>query len=160
MLVVTMSAVAETFKTFIYEIIHETDFKQVSLMHAGNANVTYQHWNPSIHKPENRCNINLQSHDTLTSRANPSRSSQLFHYVCCSWIFDKSHQYKTKNSVGWQIVMNAKIGFKLQGTATSGFHSLCGWYYQTMWLFSGAPDNPRNDTVMEYHGIEVFNSAV
>jgi len=39
-------------------------------------------------------------------------------------IFDESHQYKTKNSVDWQIVMNAKIGFKLQVTATPGFHSL------------------------------------
>jgi len=51
--------------------------------------------------------------------------------------------------VGWQIAMNAKIGFKLHVTATQGFHSLYDWCYQTMWLFSGVPDDPEDDTVME-----------
>jgi hypothetical protein len=40
------------------------------------------------------------------------------------WDFDESHRYKTKTSVGWQISMNAKIGFKLHVTATPGFHCL------------------------------------
>jgi hypothetical protein len=54
-----------------------------------------------------------------------------------------------KNTVGWQIEMNVKIGFKLRVKATVGFHSLYDWYYQTMWLFLGASDNPEHDTVME-----------
>jgi len=62
--------------------------------------------------------------------------------------------------VGWQIAMNVKIGFKLQVTATPGFHLLYDWCYQIMWLFSGAPDNPEDDTVMEKHGAEALYSAV
>jgi len=62
--------------------------------------------------------------------------------------------------VGWQIVMNAKIGCKLQVTATPGFHSLYDWCFQTMWLFSGAPEDPEDDTVMAEHGAEALYSAV
>jgi len=45
--------------------------------------------------------------------------------------------------------MNATIGFKLQVTATLEFHSLYDWYFQSMWLLSGAPEDPEDDTVME-----------
>jgi len=44
--------------------------------------------------------------------------------------------------VGWQIAMNAKIGFKFQITATLGFHSLYDWCHQMMWLISGVPEDP------------------
>jgi hypothetical protein len=81
------------------------------------------------------------SYDTLSSRAKPSRNGQLSYWAWSPGIFDESHGYKTKNNVGWQIVMNAKIGFKLRVTATSGFHSLYSWCYEMMWLFSGAPDD-------------------
>jgi len=67
---------------------------------------------------------------------------------------------RLKTSVGWQIAMNAEIGFKLQVTATLGFHSLNDWCFQTMWLFSGAPEYPEDDTVMEKHGAEALYSAV
>ena len=73
---------------------------------------------------------------------------------------DESHRYKTKHSVVWQIVMNATIGFELQVTATLGFHSLHDWCFQTMWLFSGAPEDAEDDTVMEKHGAEALYSAV
>ena len=56
--------------------------------------------------------------------------------------------------------MNARIGFKLQVTATPGFHSLYGWCFQTMWLFSGAPEDPENETVMEMHRVDVLYCAV
>jgi len=56
--------------------------------------------------------------------------------------------------------MNAKIGFKLQVTATLGFHSLYDWCFQTMCLFSGAPEDPDDDTAMEKHCAEVLYSAV
>jgi len=62
--------------------------------------------------------------------------------------------------VGWQIKMNAKIGLKLHVTATPGFHSLYVWCFQMMWLFSGAPEDPENDTVMEKRGAEALYSAV
>jgi hypothetical protein len=62
--------------------------------------------------------------------------------------------------VGWRIATNARIGFKLQVTATPGFHSLYDWCYQAMWLFSGAPENPEDETVMEKHGADALYSAV
>jgi len=75
-------------------------------------------------------------------------------------IFDESHQYRTKNRVGWTIATNARIGFKLQVTATPGFHSLYDWCCQTMWLCSGAPEDPEYKTVMEMHRANAMYSAV
>jgi hypothetical protein len=62
--------------------------------------------------------------------------------------------------VGWRIAPNAKIGFKLQVTATLGFHSLDDWCYQTMWAFSGGSEDPEDVTVMEMHSMEALYSAV
>jgi hypothetical protein len=148
-LVVTMPGVVETFKTVIDEMTHGTDFKLLNLLHAENANLTHKDLNTSIDEPENRWNIHLVSYDSLTSRAKPSSNGRLSH---CSWSFgivDESHRYKTENSVGWPIATNARIGFKLQVTARPGFHSLCDWCYQAMWLCSGAPEDPEDETVME-----------
>ena len=130
-----MPGVAGTFKSVVDAMTCRTDFKLVTLLHTENANLTHKELNTSIDVPENRWNIHLVSYDTLTSRVKPSSNSQLSY---CSWsfgIFDESHQYKTKNSVGCQIVKNAIIGFKLQVTATLGFHSLYDWCYQTMGCF-------------------------
>jgi len=160
MLVVTMPGVAETFKSVIDEMTFGTNFKLVNLLHAENANLTHEDRNTSIDEPENGWNIHLVSYDTFTSRAKPSSNGQLSY---CSWsvgIFDESHRYKTKNSVGCQIAMNAQVGFKHQVTATPGFHSLYDWYFKTMWLFSGAPEDPEDDTAMEKHGAEALYSAV
>jgi len=57
-----------------------------------------------------------------------------------------SHWYKTKNSMGWRIAIDARLGFKHQVTATPGFHSLYDWCYQMMWLFSGASEDPEDVT--------------
>jgi len=100
-LVVTMPRVAETFKSVIDEMTHGTDFKLVNLLHGENANFTYKDPNTSIDVPENRWNILLVLYDTLTSKVKPSSNSQLFYCVSSFGIFDESHRYKTKNSVGW-----------------------------------------------------------
>ena len=76
------------------------------------------------------------------------------------WHFDESHQCKTENSIGWRIAMNARIAFKLQLTATPGFNSLYDWCFQTMWLFSGAPEDPEDDTVIKRKGAKALYSAV
>ena len=159
-LVVTMPGVAATLMPVIDEMTHGPDFNLVNLLHAENANLTHEDLDNSIDKPENCWNIHLVSYDTLTSSAKPSSNGQLSY---CAWsfgIFDESHQYKTENSVSWQIAMNAKIGFKLEVTATPGFHSLYDWCYQMMWLFSGVSDNPEDDIVMEKHGANALYSAV
>ena len=62
--------------------------------------------------------------------------------------------------MGWRIVTNARIGFNLLDTATPGFHSLYDWCYQAMWLFSGAPEDPEDETVMEMHGTNALYSTV
>jgi len=137
-----------------------TDFKLINLLHAQNANPTNEDLNTSLDEPKQQWNIHLVSYDILTSRAKPSTNGQLSH---CSWsfgIFDESHRYKTNNSVGWQIAMNARIGFELHITATPGFHALYDWCFQTMWLFSSAPEYPEDDTVIEKHGAETLYSAV
>jgi hypothetical protein len=129
-------------------------------LHAEDVNVTHEDLNTSIDEADNQWNMHLVLYDTLTSRVKPSSNSQLSYSVWSFGIFDESHWYKTKRSVGWQIAMNANIGFKLQVTATPGFHSLYDWCFQTMWLFSGAPEVPEDETVMEKHGAEALYSAV
>ena len=97
---------------------------------------------------------------TFTSRAKLSSNGQLLH---CTWgfgIFDESHWYKTKDSVAWQIATNVRIGFKLQVTATPGFHSLYDCCNQAMWLFSGVPEDPEDDTAMAMHGADALYSLV
>jgi len=159
-LVVTMPRVAETFKSVIEEMTFATDIKLIVSLPAENVNLTDDDLNTSLDKPENQWNIHLVAYDTLTSRAKPSSNGQLSQCSSSYGIFDESHRYKTKNSVGWQIAMNATIGFKLQVTAMPGFHPLYDWCFQTMWLFSGVPEYPEDDTVMEKHRAEALYSAV
>jgi len=44
------------------------------------------------------------------------------------------------------MAMNVGIGFNLQVTAMPGLHSLYDRWYQAMWLFSGAAEDPVNET--------------
>jgi hypothetical protein len=56
--------------------------------------------------------------------------------------------------------MNERTALKLQVTVTPGFHSHYDWCFQTMWLFSGAPEDPEDESLMEMHGAEALHSAV
>jgi len=137
-----------------------TKVELIYSFHVGIANLTHQDRNTSIDELQYWWNIHLVTYDTVTSRAKPSSTSELSY---CSWSFgicDKFHQYMTRNSVGSQFVTNARIVFNFQVTATPGLHWLNDWWYQTLWLFSGASDNPEDDTVMEKHGKEALYSAV
>jgi len=159
-LVVTMPVVAATFKTVIDEMTHGTNFHIVILLLIKNAHLTDENPNTSVDEPDSRSNIHLVSYDTSTSRATPSSNDRLSN---CAWscgIFDESHRYKKQNSLGFRIAPNTTIGFKLQVTATPGFHSLYDWCYPTVWLFSGAPDDSEDDAVMEKHGTNVLYSDV
>jgi len=62
--------------------------------------------------------------------------------------------------VGWRITTNARIGFTLQVTATPGVHSLHDWCYPTIWLFSGALEDPEDDTIVEKLGSDALYFAV
>jgi hypothetical protein len=95
-LVVTMSRVAETFKTVINKMTHGTDLKLINFLQAEYANLTHEDLNPRIDKPETRWNIHIVSYDTLTFIVKPSSNDELSR---CTWSFgiiDESHQYKTK----------------------------------------------------------------
>jgi hypothetical protein len=159
-LVVTMPGLAEKFKNVIDKMTYGINFQLINLLHAENANLIYKDLNTSIDKPENQWIIHFVSYDTFTSREKPSINSQ---HSYCSWsfgIFDEFHWYRTKNSVGWQIAINARFGFNLQVTAMPGFHSLYDWCFQTMWLFSGAPEDQADETVMEKHSAKAQSSGV
>jgi hypothetical protein len=56
--------------------------------------------------------------------------------------------------------MKARIGFKHQVRAMSGLHSLYDWCYHSIWLYSGARQHSKNDTVMEKHGADALYFTV
>ena len=56
--------------------------------------------------------------------------------------------------------MKVRIGFNHQVTAPSEFHSLYDWCFQTMWLCSGALEDPVDDTVLEWNTASGFYSVV
>ena len=155
-----MPGVAETFKTFIDKMTHGTTFTLVKLLHAKSVTLTQEDLNTGSDEPEDRWSMHLVSYDTLTFRAMRSSHSQLSYCACSFGILDESNRYKTKNSVGWQIAMNAKIGFKLHVTVTLGYHSLYVWCCQMMCLFSSVPDDPEDDTLIEQHGADALYSTV
>jgi len=138
-LVVTIRRVAETFKIVIDQMTSRADFKQVNLSQAENVNLSNDTLNTSVNDPENRWNIALVSHDTLTSGVKPSTHSQLTYSSWSVRICDVVYRYKTKNSVGWQIAKKSRIGSKLQITATPGFQSQYDWGCQMTWLFLRVP---------------------
>lgn len=67
---------------------------------------------------------------------------------------------KTKDSVGWHIVLKVRIRFQLQVTALPGFYSLHDWCYQTMRLFTGVSEDPEHDRRMERCGEEAMYCGV
>jgi hypothetical protein len=151
-----MARVAETFKIVIDGMTNCTDFNLVSVLYAENTNLAHEDMNASVGELQNQWDIQRVSHNTLISSVKPSSNDQLPYFAGSFGMFDDSHLYKTTNSVGWQIAKTGKIGFQLQLTATPGFHSLDVRCFQMIWLFSGALDNPEDDTVMEKHGAEAL----
>jgi len=123
-MVVTLPGVAETFMSVIDEMTYATCFKLIFLLHMDIGNLTHNNLTTRLDEPDNRWNIHFDSYATLTSRAKPSSDGQHSHCLWSFGIFDESYQYKTKNSVGWWIAMNARIWFKHQVTGMPGFNSL------------------------------------
>jgi len=147
--VVIMPGGAETSNNVIDMKTYGTNFNLVYWSQIENTNLKQDILNTSIGKPGNRWNIHLASCDTFTSRVKPPYNRQLSYCASSFGIFDKSNQYRTRNSVCWHIVMKARIGFILQVIATLLFYSLSEMGFQTTWLFSGVPEDAENDTVME-----------
>jgi hypothetical protein len=97
------------------------------MLHTENLNRIHKEQHSSVDKPQSRWNIHFVFYDTLLSRLKSSSNGHLSFFAWTFGIFDYSHWYKTKNSVGWPIAMDAKIGFNLQLTVTPEFHSRHDW---------------------------------
>jgi hypothetical protein len=67
-LVVTMPAIVETFKSVLHKMTYATDFKVINLLHMANANLILDDLNTRIDEPENLWNIFHVLYDTLASR--------------------------------------------------------------------------------------------
>jgi len=159
-LVIPMPGLTMTFNHVISKMTNWIHFKLVNFFHTENWNVTHEDLKFRIGKLENRWNIQLVLNHSQLSSGKPSSNGQLSY---CSWrfaIFDESHLYKTTDSLGWQIAMKGRIGFEPWVTAMLGCHWVSDWGYRTMWLCSGAPGDPEDDTGIEKHDAEVLHSAV
>jgi hypothetical protein len=55
-------------------------------------------------------------------------------------------------------VTTARIAFNLEAVAVSHFHSLNDWGFESMWLYSSAPEDPEDDTVTNKHGADALYS--
>jgi N12 class adenine-specific DNA methylase len=53
-----------------------------------------------------------------------------------------------------------KVGFEVQVTAIPGCYSLYDRCFQMMWLFSGTPEDPEDETVIEMLSTKAVNLAV
>jgi len=122
-------------------------------------NLSHKDLDPSIDLLDNWWNIHRVWNDTVTSREKPSSNGHICYCVWGLGIFHEFHWYKTRYSVGWHIAVKVKIWFKLHVTATLGFHSVDDRCYQKMWLCSGAPEDPEDNTVTEKHSAEAFHST-
>jgi len=94
----------------------------------------------------------------------PERECQL---IANSWTliavvrnFDDYCLHRIKNSVVWQIVINARIPFNLQVKAIPGYQSLFDCCYWTIWVISGESNHPENNTIMEKHCAVAWYSTV
>jgi hypothetical protein len=106
---VTTPSVVDPFQSVIKKKTYTTNFIQVDVLHTENVTRSHDDLPISIDKLEQTWNINYASYDTLTSRAKPTRSSQLLYCSWSVWIVDEFNEYKPRYSVGWLIVMKAKI---------------------------------------------------
>jgi len=159
-LVVTMPRGAETLKGIINMMTYGTDIQLVNFLDLENGNLTHNDVNSRYDQLENLLNIHHVLYDALTTRVKLSTNGQLSH---CSWsleIHNKSCPYKMRNSMDWQIALKAKIGLKLEVTATLGLHSMFDWYYLTMLVLSRVPDYALANTVIETNDAEALYSTV
>jgi len=104
--------------------------------------------------------ISTLFHNTLTSWIKLPSNCGLSHYSLRLGIIEKRHLYKNQNLKGWQIVINTRVGFKLQVTANLEDDSLWQWFYQTMLLLSAAPEGLDNNPSKHMNGAEALCSKV
>ena len=106
--------------------------------------------------------IHVVTYNTLTERGerNPSRTPRQLTNFTWSWgIFDKSHTFKGPKSIGWKVVSEADIGFKVQVTATPASHSLRDWANLTHWLFA-IPEVAEDPDAVTKHGLAALEKVV
>jgi len=159
-LVVTMSGVADRFYSIINEMTYWTDFKLVNMFHGNNSNLTNNDLYPKIPQPEYQWNTDSVSYDTFTCQVKPPNIVHLLYSLYSLGMFDKSHQYKTNNTVNWQIMITLRIGFKLQVTAMLGFHLLWNHSYKRTDILSDTTNDPQSKITFQNCCAVTLNSAV
>jgi len=155
-----MPRVTETFMSGSNVLTFASNSILFNILEMENMNLTHDNLNTCIYQPENWWILHRVSHCTLTSRIIVWRKGQLWYCTSSFKIGDESHQYKNKTRIGCQIRIKLSIGLKCQVTANKKLCSLFGCKYGTVWLFSAAPGNGEDDTVMEKKCTEALYSAM
>ena len=107
-------------------------------------------------------NIHVVTYNALTEcgQRNPSGTPRQLTNCTWSWgIFDESHRYKGPQSIGWKVVSEADISFKVQVTATPAYHLLQDWANLTRWLFA-IPEVVEDPDAVAKHGPAALEKAV
>ena len=103
------------------------------------AEISHTHLNFLIKFSERRWDIHVATYNALMERGQRNRSGTPRQLTNCTWswgIIDESHRYKGPKSIGWKVVSEADIGFKVQVTAIPAYHSIRDWANLTHWLFA------------------------
>ena len=161
-LCVVLPSVRETFVAATRTITHGTRFAIRDLSAEGGSELSHTHLNFSMNHPTRMWDIHVITYNAFTERSQRNPSGSPRQLTDCTWawgIFDESHRYKTPKSIGWKAAMEAKIGFKVQVTATPAYHSLRDWTNISRWLFV-IPNEVEIPDSVSYHGPIALAKAV
>ena len=161
-LCVVLPSVRETFVAATKTITAGTSFTIRDLSAEGGAEMSHTHLNFSVKFPERMWDIHVITYNALTERGQRNHNGTPRQLTSCTWswgIFDESHRYKGPKSIGWKVVSEADIGFKVQVTATPAYHSLRDWAHLTRWLFA-IPEVAEDPDAVAKHGPAALEKAV
>ena len=128
----------------------------------GGEEMSHTHLNFSVKFPNQMWDIHVVTYNALTEHGQRNPSGTPKQLTNCTWsggIFDESHIFKGPKSIGWKVVSEADIGFKIQVTATSAYHSLRDWANLTRWLFA-IPEVAEDRDAVTKHSPVTLEKAV
>ena len=126
------------------------------------AEMSHMHLNFSFRFPEQMWDIHVITYNALTERGQRNHNGTPGQLTGCtmSWgIFEENYRYKGPKSIGWKVVSEVDIGFKVQVTATPAYHSLRDWAHLTHWLFA-IPELAEDPDAVAKHGPAALEKAV
>ena len=162
LLCVVLPSVRETFVAPTKTITAGTHLTIRDLSAEGNAEMSHTHLNFSFKFPELMWDIHVVTYNALMERGQRNPSGTPRQLTNCTWpwgISDESHRFKGPKSIGWKVVSEADIGFKVQVTATPAYHSLRDWANITRWLFA-IPEVAEDPDAVAKHGPAALEKAI